>query len=272
MDRKKALWRTIQETKWSKGQWGIWWLGQMGLALKLGETILLVDPYLTAHENRLVPPLLDAMDIHPDYIIGTHDHLDHIDREAWAVMGKEQKYTRFLVPEYLLESLPGELGMQNNRFIGLKENHWISLGKGVEVRGILSAHEWAERQEGTGFPFFMGVVIRYSGYTLYHGGDTCLYEGIWENLRQAGPLHMMCLPINGRDAIRWRNQIVGNMTYQEAGDLAGALQPDLVLPGHYDMFAGNQEDPATFQDYLNSRYPGIACRIMMYEKGFGYPG
>jgi L-ascorbate metabolism protein UlaG (beta-lactamase superfamily) len=65
----------------------------------------------------------------------------------------------------------------------------------------------------------------------------------------------MFLPINGRDARRLKVNIIGNMTYQEAADLAGALKPGLVVPGHFDMFERNSENPQLFIDYMKVKYP-----------------
>jgi L-ascorbate metabolism protein UlaG (beta-lactamase superfamily) len=48
------------------------------------------------------------------------------------------------------------------------------------------------------------------------------------------------------------------MTYQEAVDLAGDLSPRLTVPGHYEMFAHNAEDPRKFTDYMDVKYPGLA--------------
>ena len=64
------------------------------------------------------------------------------------------------------------------------------------------------------------------------------------------------LPINGRDAERYRRNCIGNMTFQEAADLAGELQPELALPGHWDMFADNPGNPDAFVDYLTVKYSG----------------
>ena len=49
------------------------------------------------------------------------------------------------------------------------------------------------------------------------------------------------------------------MTYQEAADLAGALQPKLTIPTHYDMFAMNSLDPKLFFDYMKVKYPQLKC-------------
>jgi L-ascorbate metabolism protein UlaG (beta-lactamase superfamily) len=70
------------------------------------------------------------------------------------------------------------------------------------------------------------------------------------------------IPINGRDAKRYRQNWIGNMTYQEAADLAGDVMPSLVIPGHWDMFEINGEDPVLFADYIDAKYgKKIECRI-----------
>ncbi len=46
------------------------------------------------------------------------------------------------------------------------------------------------------------------------------------------------------------------MTYQEAVDLAGEINPGIVIPGHWDMFADNSGDPDAFADYLDAKYGG----------------
>jgi L-ascorbate metabolism protein UlaG (beta-lactamase superfamily) len=67
----------------------------------------------------------------------------------------------------------------------------------------------------------------------------------------------MILPINGRDARRLRENCIGNMTYQEAADLAGAGNPSIVIPGHFEMFTHNSEDPELFRAYVAVKYPDL---------------
>ena len=52
------------------------------------------------------------------------------------------------------------------------------------------------------------------------------------------------------------------MTYQEAADFAGEVGPDVVIPGHWDMFSDNSENPQAFEDYLFAKYNDkIECII-----------
>ena len=105
-------------------------------------------------------------------------------------------------------------------------------------------------------------IIEGSGKRIYHAGDTLRYEGMLPLLQAFGPIDAALLPINGRDGARYRRDCIGNMTFQEAVDLAGELRAGLVIPGHWDMFADNPGNPWAFADYLDAKYSGtITCRI-----------
>ena len=81
-------------------------------------------------------------------------------------------------------------------------------------------------------------------------------------IKELGPINAELIPINGRDARRLLRNCIGNMTYQEAADLAGDVQPGLVIPGHWDMFADNSADPDLFKDYLKAKYKDrLVCKI-----------
>ncbi|MBR6391053.1 MAG: MBL fold metallo-hydrolase, partial [Lachnospiraceae bacterium] len=81
-------------------------------------------------------------------------------------------------------------------------------------------------------------------------------------IKAFGRIDIELLPINGRDAVRYRRNCIGNMTYQEAADLAGEVGPAIVIPGHWDMFADNSADPHAFEDYLYAKYGDrIGCKI-----------
>ena len=110
-------------------------------------------------------------------------------------------------------------------------------------------------------------IIEGNGVRIYHAGDTLRYEGMLPKLRALGPVDAALLPINGRDAARYRRNCIGNMTFQESADLAGELGIRLALPGHWDMFADNPGDPQAFMDYLDAKYgKKVRCLIPEYGK------
>jgi L-ascorbate metabolism protein UlaG (beta-lactamase superfamily) len=63
------------------------------------------------------------------------------------------------------------------------------------------------------------------------------------------------LPVNGSDWERTAADIIGNLNVKDGVKLVHALDTDLVIPAHYDMIRGNEENPALFTDYLYSLCP-----------------
>ncbi len=254
----KDLVTEICETVPGEGEAAFWWLGQLGYAVKLGAVTFYIDAFLADNPRRRIPPLLNPAEItNADYIIGTHDHSDHIDRDVWHQLSVSSPGAVFLVPEKLIPSLSKELQIEKSRFLGLEDKKMLHLKDGIQLTGIASAHEFLDQDPVTGQHPYAGVVLEGMGCRLYHSGDTCMYEGLLARLRSFGVMDVMFLPINGRDGVRYRSNIIGNMTYQEAVDLAGAVCPGLTVPGHYEMFSNNQEDPDRFEDYITAKYPGL---------------
>ena len=132
----------------------------------------------------------------------------------------------------------------------------------IKIHAIAASHEILDRDPGTWEYSCLQYIIEVNGFRIHHAGDTVRYEGMLLKLRRFGKIDVQLLPINGRDAKRLSNNMIGNMTYQEAADLAGECDTDLVIPGHWDMFADNSADPEDFADYVNIKYKGrVQCLI-----------
>lgn len=236
----------------------ITWLGQMGLMVKLGAATLLIDYFATDDPGRQTPVPIPADRITGvDCFLGTHDHLDHIDHAAWKIWAKSCPDARFLFPSTHTHTV-SEDGIPIDRQRPIDAGKHVTLGS-VVIHAIPAAHEFLERDEYGRYPCLQ-YIIEGEGVRIYHAGDTLRYEGMLPLLKAFGPMDVALLPINGRDGERYRRNCIGNMTFQEAADLAGALKPGLVIPGHWDMFADNTGDPAAFADYLEAKYR-MKCRI-----------
>ena len=261
MKDPKALLDELRAFQPEPGNLAFWWLGQMGFAIKTAGRLLLVDAFLSDHQGRVIPLALDADEPElADFVLGTHDHTDHIDRAAWVRMARVSAKIRFIVPEFHRNSVTAQLGISEDRVIGVDENKPFTE-KGLTIRAIPSAHEFLDTDPATGRHPHLGYIIEADGLRIYHAGDSCIYDGMHAKLKQTGRFDVMFIPINGRDGVRYRHHIIGNMTAQEAVDLVGFIRPGLAVPGHYEMFTGNLGDPALFADYLDAKYPGIRCWI-----------
>lgn len=230
-----------------------WWLGQASYIVKLGQTVLLIDPFLSPMDGRRVPPLFrpaDAAGI-VDLVCCTHDHIDHIDPAAVPGLA-QQTAAKFVAPRACAQRMR-DLGVTPERLRALNDGESAAVA-GVTVHAIKSCHEFFDRTAAGLFPY-LGYVIEGAGKIIYHPGDSVWWDGLQARLARWKFTAVM-LPINGRDAVRLKANCIGNMVYQEAADLAGGLDVTLTVPMHYDMFAFNAQDPQAFVDYLAVKYPG----------------
>jgi L-ascorbate metabolism protein UlaG (beta-lactamase superfamily) len=219
------------------------WLGQSSVALRLGGSTVLVDPYLSPHPDRLVPPPFAPEEARgADLVLITHDHLDHLDAPALPAIAAASPGATVVVPEEIVERVTG-LGIEADRVRGLAADASAEVG-GVTVEAVPACHgESADDAYRLG-PF-LGYVVSAGGARVYHSGDTVPFEGLAARLLEKR-VDVALLPINGRDDERHARGIVGNLDAREAAELAAEIRADAVVPIHWDMFAGNPGDPAAF--------------------------
>ncbi len=250
------LLRSIDETDVPAGACALWWLGQHSFVVKLGDVVVWIDPFLSPLPGRLVPPACPPEAVTgAALILGSHDHIDHIDRAIWPALAAASPSAVFVVPEPVRESVIADTALPAGRVIGAVAGQSLTHA-GVTITPLPAAHELLDRDPETGLYPYLGFMVEANGFRLYHAGDTCLYEGLHARLR-AQPCDLFILPINGRDGPRLAAGCLGNMTWQEAADLAGALMPGAVIPAHYDMFAGNTAPVEAFAEYLRVKYPHL---------------
>lgn len=253
----EGLIESVNSTEPVFGKAAFWWLGQMGFIVKIGTTIVYLDPYLAHSPDRQTPPLLEPEEVtNATLCAGSHGHSDHIDPEAFSGLATASPECKFVVPAPHVRRAV-ELGCSPGSVIGLRPGETAAVA-GVKITAVKAKHEFFDETD-EGFPH-LGYIMESNGVCFYHSGDTLIYEGLLSTLLQYR-LDAMFLPINGRDGGRYRSGCMGNMTYQEAADLAGEVRPHLVVPAHYDMFANNSADPYEFQDYLSAKYHNIPCWI-----------
>ena len=112
--------RDIDSCAVPAGNCALWWLGQHSFIVKLGTTVVYLDVFLSARKGRQVEPLLTpAQCVNAGLFLGTHDHIDHIDRPSWPGMSQASPQALFVVPELLRTCVTSELNLPPNRVAGL---------------------------------------------------------------------------------------------------------------------------------------------------------
>ncbi len=239
----------------------LFWLGQMGFLIKSGDMTLCIDYYACPDSLRRTPIPVPAEELrNVDIFLGTHDHIDHIDHPSWKIWAKTNPEAVFIFPAAHADKV-GADGVEADRMKGLNAGECVQI-KDVKISALAAAHEFLDRDPESGLYPYLQYIIEINGLRIHHAGDTVRYEGMLPMLRSFGKIDVQILPINGRDGKRYRSGLIGNMTFQEAADLAGECSPRIVIPGHWDMFEGNLADPHEFADYLEAKYPGkMRCLI-----------
>jgi L-ascorbate 6-phosphate lactonase len=251
----EALLNDIATTQPGAGEVALWWLGQSGYAIKTASVLFYVDLYLSEHLTakyadtekphiRMTEAPLRGNDIaHATWVFASHKHSDHLDPGTLPLLFAASPAAKLVLPAALIDHAVS-LGLDRTRLIPTRGDETIQIGP-LTVHSMPSAHPNLDHDPETGYPF-LGYVFQIDGLTLYHSGDTLVYEGLAERLQRFS-LDIAFLPINGTSERLAALKVPPNMNAQEAVDLACAVSPRLVIPHHYDMFTFNTVDVAGFR-------------------------
>lgn len=230
----------------------LWWLGQSGFLLQWNGKKILIDPYLSdsltkkyavtdkphVRMSELVvrPGLLKNISI----VTSSHNHTDHLDAETLLPVLKNNPGIKFIIPEANRDFVAERLQCEKKFPVGLNDGKSVTL-EGFTFHGIPAKHNEIERDEN-GNCRYMGYVIEFGNYKIYHSGDTLWFNEMVDLLKPF-EVDVALLPINGNDPAR---KVAGNLNCREAAELAKAIKAQCVIPCHYDMFTFNTADVNDF--------------------------
>jgi L-ascorbate 6-phosphate lactonase len=235
--------------------WRATWLGQAGLRLDTHRGCVVVDPWISRHDDRLVPPppLELAVD-GVDWLLVTHEHLDHLDLPLLPALLERSPGARIVLPAPLVELVEDVVPVP--RPPPVQPHDTLELdGLGLTVvpaiHGLSAEDAYGDGSALGGRPRFVGYVLG-GRRRVYHAGDTIVTSDVRLALEPLG-IEVAFLPINGRDAEREARGIVGNMDAAEAVELAVAIGARRLVPIHWDGFAGNTVLPESAVDAAGGR-------------------
>jgi L-ascorbate metabolism protein UlaG (beta-lactamase superfamily) len=235
-----------------ENHFNLWWLGQSGFLLQWNGKRVLIDPYLSdsltkkylttdkphARMSELVmkPKLLKNISV----VTSSHNHTDHLDAETLIPVLKNNPKIKFIIPEANREFVAEKVKCEKDFPIGLNDGKSVAID-GFTFHGIPAKHNEIERDE-KGNCKYMGYVIEFGKYKIYHSGDTLWFDEMIDILKPFA-VDVAILPINGNKLER---KVAGNLDCKEAAELGKAIGVGCVIPCHYDMFEFNTADVNDF--------------------------
>jgi L-ascorbate metabolism protein UlaG (beta-lactamase superfamily) len=230
----------------------LWWLGQSGFLLHWQGHHLLFDPYLSdslTHkyaatdkphvrmtEIAIAPEQLNFVQT----VTCSHNHTDHLDAQTLQPLRGANPNFDFVVPEANRQFVCDRLECLQDWPLGFDDGETKQIGP-WQFTGIAAAHDELQTDDA-GRHQFLGYVVKFGPFAVYHSGDTRLYDGLAERLRSHN-LDVVLLPINGYKAER---RVAGNMNGSEAAQLAKDIDAGIVIPHHFEMFEFNTAPPDEF--------------------------
>ena len=230
----------------------LWWLGQSGFLLQWKGKRVLIDPYLSdsltkkylatdkphtrMSELVIKPGLLKNIAV----VTSSHNHTDHLDAETLVPVLANNPSIKFIIPEANREFVIERVKCKKDFPVGLNEGRSVTIDE-FTFHGIPAKHNEIGRDEN-GNCKFMGYVIEFGKYRIYHSGDTLWFDKMVDILKPF-TVDIALLPINGNKPER---KVAGNLDCKEAAELGKAIGAKYVIPCHYDMFTFNTADIRDF--------------------------
>jgi L-ascorbate metabolism protein UlaG (beta-lactamase superfamily) len=236
----------------------VWWLGQSGFLVCWQGRHFLFDPYLSDSLTRkyaatdkphvrmtervVAPEKLTFVDV----VTSSHNHTDHLDKETLVPLMEFSPEMQMVIPEANRAFVANRLEVSADWLNGLDAGQFLKIPP-FEIHAVPAAHENLDHDD-YGRHVYLGYVVKFGPWTVYHSGDTVLYDGM-EMLLHQWSIDLAILPINGS---RPERRVSGNMWGREAAKLAKDIGAGCVIPCHYEMFDFNTESPNAFVEACES--------------------
>lgn len=211
------------------------WLGHSAFELTSNKGLnILVDPFIQA--NPSCP--LNARDVHPDVICITHGHADHFGDVVEIAKNNPNiiVIANYEISIYLQRKGVNAIGINYGAHVKIED---------VEIRMLKAEHTST---------FDFEIDTKYAGnpgsflftfdddLKVYHAGDTGLFSDMKFVIGEVYKPDIALLPIGN----------IFTMDPSEAAIAASWINPEFVIPMHYNSFPSIAQNPEEFQKLVTN--------------------
>jgi L-ascorbate 6-phosphate lactonase len=221
------------------------------------------DDTMASRFARAFPTPIEPHEItNAAYVLNSHEHGDHTDPLTLGPLAQASPQAQFVITGWS-HSILDKAGIAAERRIVPIAMQPMQLGPSgsIKLTALPSAHYEKEYDEAKGYRW-LGFLIEMNGVTFYHTGDTVIYPGYLDMLRQLPQADIALAAVNGRDAYRDSFNITGNLLPAEAAWLAQELGWDVLLGGHNDLFTWNTIPAGALADAIHQLNPRQKMHVL----------
>jgi len=239
----------------------LWWLGHAGFVVRFAHITFYIDPCFSdfpGRPRRVASPLSGSEVSHADMIFSTHGHPGHMDTAALGPMLEKSRSARLVLPKTAADPA-NAAGIPYARMTttdsGLRIEYFKDNLYG-RVYAVPSAHPGLDWTSAGGHPY-LGYLIRFGRWTIYHAGDCAWYADLPERLRPFN-VNVALLPVGG-----------SNFSFSQAAELAMEIGARWVVPMHYGTFEEDREND--FIAHMLGHHPEQAFKVFQCGEGWTVP-
>ncbi len=209
-------------------QTGVTWLGHAGFLLQLGGRNILIDPVWAlwlGPAKRFSHPSLVARDLpYIDLVLITHAHFDHLHLPSLRAVAAGQP---IIVPQGV-----GNIVQSCSFSRVIEMDYWQSLRVcGLDITFTPMKH-WGARFIHDTYRKFGGYLISDRRQTVFHCGDSSLFDGFQEIAKRAS-IDVALMPIGAYQPPSGRPVHMNPEEALEAFQMLGAKH---MVPMHYGAY------------------------------------
>lgn len=222
------------------------WHGHSTFLLQTdGGQRILIDPWLDENPaSDITSDEIGAL----DYILVSHGHFDHF--ADCIKLAKKTNAT--VISTFELVSFCQSKGVEKGHGMNIGGAYVFDFGR-VKLTPALHTGTIAGDENGTHTTDCSGFLISLNeGQRIYHAGDTAL---IMDMQLLNGSVDVAILPIGDNFT----------MGPEDAARAVGMIEPEVVIPMHYNTFPVIEQNPESFRELV-----GDAATVEILQPGGSY--